>query len=136
MKGEQKMDKNKFHEIRLQLLIHDLNCPDPNKMYYVELAERVRFTKGVLAKLYECLAADGNEDTIYEVMKDNQLYKETLEKYGISNKQPEPTAEEAEQNQVRCLRNIMDNFSVTAEQAMVLLEIDEAERDRYSTLLE
>ena len=129
------MDKNKLHEIKLHLLIHDMNCPDPDRMYYAELAERVRFTKGVLAKLYECLAADGKEDTFNDVMKDNQLYKETLEKYGISSKQPEPTAEEAEQNQVRCLRNVMDNFSVTAEQAMVILEIDEAERDRYAALL-
>lgn len=129
------MNMDKLHEIKTHLLIHDMNCTDPDKMYYVELAERVRFTKGVIAKMYERLAADGKEDTFDDVMKDNQLYKETLEKYGISSKQPEPTAEETEQNQVRCLRNVMDNLSVTAEQAMVLLEIDKVERERYANLL-
>ena len=39
------MDDKKFHEVRLKMMIHDFQCPAPDKMYYIELAEQVRFKK-------------------------------------------------------------------------------------------
>jgi len=59
-----------------------------------------------------------------------------LDKYGISNKRFEPMpTEEHERNQVRCIRNLMDDFALTAEQAMELLQIPRGEWRQHKPLL-
>ncbi|MBQ6772942.1 MAG: hypothetical protein IJP48_02655 [Synergistaceae bacterium] len=43
--NQQNTQGSSSREIKLLQLIHDLNCPDPDKMFIPELAERVRYFK-------------------------------------------------------------------------------------------
>lgn len=128
------MDVTKFHEIRVRLMNHDMNCPDPDKMYYVELAELSRFSKAKLEELYMKMEADGNEEAFEKVLEDTIFMDEMFHKYGILNEQPALTPEEQEQAQTRCIRNVMNDLSITVEQAMALLTIKECEREKYASL--
>lgn len=131
------MNENKFYQARVGLMVHDLNCPDPDKMYYVEFAERLRLVKGNLSLLYEKMAADGEGDRFDEVMKDPEYMSKLYDKYGISDNPSEPLpTEEHERNQVQCIKNLMNDFSLTAEQAMELLQIPMGAWRKYKALLE
>ena len=130
------MKMEKLHKIKVQLLMHDMKCTDSDKMYYVVLAERTRYVKNNMAKLCRAMEEDGREEVyIRGVFKDRTLLDEAFEKYGIVDKQPEPTKEEQEKNQLRCIRNVMNDFSVTVEQAMFMLDIEENKWGRYTELL-
>ena len=130
------MDVNKFYQVRLGLMTHDLNCPDPDSMYYVEFAERARQVKDNLSLLHSKMAADGVEHQFEEALSNPEYQSRMFDKYGIPNKrsEPIPTAEH-EQNQVRCIRNLMNDFSLTAEQAMELLQIPMGGWRQYKSLL-
>ncbi len=92
--------------------------------------------KNNMAKLCRAMEEDGREEVyIRGVFKDRTLLDEAFEKYGIVDKQPEPTKEEQEKNQLRCIRNVMNDFSVTVEQAMFMLDIEENKWGRYTELL-
>jgi len=80
-------------------------------------------------------SGQAKEVYIRGVFKDRTLLDEAFEKYGIVDKQPEPTKEEQEKNQLRCIRNVMNDFSVTVEQAMFMLDIEENKWGRYTELL-
>lgn len=129
------MNENKFHEVQLKMLMHDFKCPDPDKMYFVELAEQVRFKKKQLEELCVKMEADGAMDSIEEVLNDADLIREMLLKYNMPIERPESTAELREKNQVRCIKNVMNDFAITAEQAIQLLDINECEKEKYINLL-
>ena len=125
-----------LHKLKVQLLMHDIKCTDSDKMYYVVLAERTRYVTNNMAKLCRAMKEDGREETDIEgVFKDRALLDEAFEKYGIVDNQPEPTTEEQEKNQARCIRNVMNDFSVNVEQAMSILDIEEDKWGRYTELL-
>jgi len=129
------MNENKFHEVQLKMLMHDFRCPDPDKMYHVELAEQVRFKKRQLEELCMKMNDDGNVDAFEKVLEDANFMREMLTKYNMPIKRPESTAELREQNQIRCIKNVMNDFAITAERAMELLTIEDCERDKYINLL-
>ena len=129
------MNENKFYEVQLKMLMHDFKCPDPDKMYFFELAEQVRFKKQQLEELCVKMEADGAMDSIEEVLNDADLIREMLLKYNMPIKRPESTAELREKNQVRCIKNVMNDFAITAEQAIQLLDINECEKEKYINLL-
>ena len=130
------MEMEKLHKIKVQMLMHDMKCTDSDKMYNVVLAERTRYVKKNMVKLCQAMEDDGREEAdIKGVFKDRALLDEAFARYGIVDDQPEPTAEEKEKNQVRCIKNVINDFSVTAEQAMVLLDIERAMWNRYAELL-
>ena len=129
------MNENKFHEVQLKMLMHDFKCPDPDKMYFVELAEQVRFKKQQLEELCVKMEADGELDSIEKVLDDADLIREMFVKYNMPLERPEATAELLEQNQLRCIKNVMNDFAITAEQAMELLTIEDCEREKYIKLL-
>ena len=130
------MEMEILHKIKVQLLMHDMKCTDSDKMYYVVLAERTRYVKNNIAKLCLAMEEDGRDEAeIYAVFKDRALLDEEFVRYGIVDEQPEPTAEEQEKNQVRCIKNVMNDFSVTVEQALVLLDIERAMWNRYAELI-
>ena len=125
-----------LHKIKVQLLMHDMKCTDSDKMYYVVLAERTRYVKNNMAKLCLAMEEDGRDEAEIEaIFRDRALLDEEFARYGIVDEQPEPTAEEKETNQVRCIKNVMNDFSVTVEQALVLLDIERAMWNRYAELL-
>ena len=129
------MNENKFHEVQLKMLMHDFKCPDPDKMYFVELAEQVRFKKKQLEELCVKMEADGELDSIEKVLDDADLIREMFVKYNMPLERPEATAELLEQNQLRCIKNVMNDFSIEAEQAMDLLTIEDCEREKYIKIL-
>jgi len=129
------MNENIFHEIRLKMMMHDFQCPNPDKMYYIELAEQVRFKKQQLEELCVKMEADGELDSIEKVLDDADLIREMFVKYDMPIERPEATAELREQNQLRCIKNVMNDFAITAEQAMELLTIEDCEREKYIKLL-
>ncbi len=129
------MDTEKFHEVRLKMLMHDMHCPNPNDMYYIELAKQVQFKKKQLEELCVKLNDAGDLDSFEKALDDASLMKELLEKYGMSNKRPELTVDERERMQVNCLKNVMNDLSVTVEHAIELLTIEENEREKYINLL-
>ena len=105
-------------------------------MYYVVLAERTRYVKNNMAKLCLAMEEDGRDEAEIEaIFRDRALLDEEFARYGIVDEQPKPTAEEQEKNQVRCIKNVMKDFSVTVEQALVLLDIERAMWNRYAELL-
>ncbi len=117
------------------MLMHDFKCPDPDKMYLVELAEQVRFKRRQLEELCMKMNDDGNVDAFEKVLEDANFMREMLTKYNMPNKRPESTAELREQNQIRCIKNVMNDFAITAEQAIQLLDINECEKEKYINLL-
>ena len=130
------MEMELLHKIKVQLLMHDMKCTDSDKMYYVVLAERTRYVKNNMAKLCLAMEEDGRDEAEIEaIFRDRALLDEEFARYGIVDEQPEPTAEEQEKNQVRCIKNVMKDFSVTVEQALVLLDIERAMWNRYAELL-
>lgn len=130
------MEMDILHKIKVQLLMHDMKCTDSDKMYYVVLAERTRYVKNNMAKLCIAMEEDGRDEAEIEaIFRDRALLDEEFARYGIVDEQPEPTAEEQEKNQVRCIKNVMKDFSVTVEQALVLLDIERAMWNRYAELL-
>lgn len=130
------MEMDILHKIKVQLLMHDMKCTDSDKMYYVVLAERTRYVKNNMAKLCLAMEEDGRDEAEIEaIFRDRALLDEEFARYGIVDEQPEPTAEEQEKNQVRCIKNVMKDFSVTVEQALVLLDIERAMWNRYAELL-
>ena len=130
------MEMELLHKIKVQLLMHDMKCTDSDKMYYVVLAERTRYVKNNMAKLCLAMEEDGRDEAEIEaVFRDRALLDEEFARYGIVDEQPEPTAEEQEKNQVRCIKNVMKDFSVTVEQALVVLDIERAMWNRYAELL-
>jgi len=129
------MEMEILHKIKVQLLMHDMKCTDSDKMYYVVLAERTRYVKNNIAKLCLAMEEDGRDEAEIEaIFRDRALLDEEFARYGIVDEQPEPTAEEQEKNQVRCIKNVMKDFSVTVEQALVLLDIERAMCNRYAEL--
>jgi len=130
------MEMELLHKIKVQLLMHDMKCTDSDKMYYVVLAERTRYVKNNMAKLCLAMEEDGRDEAEIEaIFRDRALLDEEFARYGIVDEQPEPTAEEQEKNQVRCIKNVMKDFSVTVEQALVVLDIERAMWNRYAELL-
>ena len=130
------MEMELLHKIKVQLLMHDMKCTDSDKMYYVVLAERTRYVKNNMAKLCLAMEEDGRDEAEIEaVFRERALLDEEFARYGIVDEQPEPTAEEQEKNQVRCIKNVMKDFSVTVEQALVVLDIERAMWNRYAELL-
>lgn len=130
------MEIDILHKIKVQLLMHDMKCTDSDKMYYVVLAERTRYVKNNMAKLCLAMEEDGRDEAEIEaIFRDRALLDEEFARYGIVDEQPEPTAEEQEKHQVRCIKNVMKDFSVTVEQALVLLDIERAMWNRYAELL-
>lgn len=129
------MNENKFYEVQLKMLMHDFKCPDPDKMYFFELAEQVRFKKHQLEELCVKMEADGELDSIEKVLDDADLIREMFVKYNMPLERPEATAELREQNQLRCIKNVMNDFAITAEQAIQLLDINECEKEKYINLL-
>ena len=115
--------------------MHDFKCPDPDKMYFFELAEQVRFKKHQLEELCVKMEADGELDSIEKVLDDADLIREMFVKYNMPLERPEATAELREQNQLRCIKNVMNDFAITAEQAIQLLDINECEKEKYINLL-
>ena len=105
------MEMDILHKIKVQLLMHDMKCTDSDKMYYVVLAERTRYVKNNMAKLCIAMEEDGRDEAEIEaIFRDRALLDEEFARYGIVDEQPEPTAEEQEKNQVRCIKNVMKDF--------------------------
>ena len=117
------------------MMMHDFQCPNPDKMYYIELSEQVRFKKQQLEELCMKMNDDGNVDAFEKVLEDANFMREMLTKYNMPIKRPASTAELREQNQLRCIKNVMNDFSIEAEQAVQLLDINECEKEKYIKLL-
>lgn len=130
------MDARDFAKVRLEMFIHDLKCWEPDKMYTWGVAERACLDRKNNEKLRRMMRRDGKED-VYEKNKDNvdcilKLYAE----YGISTEMPYPSTKKRIKRQLRCLKNAMFNYSITAEEAVDLLwEDDWDSRDKYISLL-
>jgi hypothetical protein len=87
-------------------LMHDFLCSDPDDMYTEMLAEKARYLK----------TDPKGVDIMCKVMED--LREESIQR-GI------------DQNRVESIKNIMESFKVTAQQAMDALKIPLTEQSKY-----
>lgn len=87
-------------------LMHDFLCSDPDDMYTEMLAEKARYLK----------TDPKGVDIMCKVMED--LREESIQR-GI------------DQNRVESIKNIMESFKVTAQQAMDALKIPLTEQAKY-----
>ena len=108
-------------------LVHDFQCKNPEKFYFEELAEKVRFFK---------TTKEGR-------MEISSLLKKTADKYIKQNKDKYIAKGKAEgeklgtvKSLLNSIKSLMETMNVTAEQAMKMLSIPQEEHDFYLSKLQ
>ncbi len=103
-------------------LVHDFQCKNPEKFYFEELAEKVRFFK----------------TTKEGIMEISSLLKKTADKYIKQNKDKYIAKGKAEgeklgtvKSLLNSIKSLMETMNVTAEKAMKALKIPQEEHDFY-----
>ena len=103
-------------------LVHDFQCKNPEKFYFEELAEKVRFFK----------------TTKEGIMEISSLLKKTADKYIKQNKDKYIAKGKAEgeklgtvKSLLNSIKSLMETMNVTAEKAMKMLSIPQEEHDFY-----
>ena len=108
-------------------LVHDFQCKNPEKFYFEELAEKVRFFK---------TTKEGR-------MEISSLLKKTADKYIKQNKDKYIAKGKAEgeklgtvKSLLNSIKSLMKNANYTVEQAMKMLSIPQEEHDFYLSKLQ
>ena len=123
-------------------LVHDLKCGDHREMYFPEFAQAFRAFKdteggekpmGIIREAVIELVEERLQEERKIAEEERKIAEEEAEKRAEKRIQEErKLAEERMQESfLRSIRNIMDKFKCTAEQAMDVLNIPVSERQNY-----
>ena len=116
-------------------LVHDFQCPKPEKFYFEELAEKVRFFKRTKEGKMEISGLlKKTADKYIRANKDKYIAKGKAEgeKLGMAKGEKLGMANAIINN----IKSLMETMNVTAEKAMNALKIPQEEQSFYLSKLE